>query len=62
MYRLARRRRLFAVIAQVFNPFTTTGPAVMRTEVVRDAGGFPEDIAFFEDWALSGSLAVRGGS
>jgi glycosyltransferase involved in cell wall biosynthesis len=60
MYRLCRRRWLFAVIAQVLNPFTTTGPAVMRTSVVRDAGGFPEDIAFFEDWALSGSLAVRG--
>lgn len=60
MYPLARRRRLFAFIALLYNPFTTTGPALMRTATVRDAGGFAEDIAFFEDWALSGSLAVRG--
>ncbi len=60
MYPLTRRRRLFALIALLYNPFTTTGPALMRTDVVRDAGGFSEDIAFFEDWALSGALAVRG--
>lgn len=60
MYPLARFRRLFALVAMLYNPFTTTGPALMRTEVVREAGGFSEDIAFFEDWALSGALAVRG--
>lgn len=60
MYRLAAHRRLFALIAMLYNPFTTTGPALMRTEAVLDSGGFAEDIAYFEDWALSGSLAVRG--
>jgi glycosyltransferase involved in cell wall biosynthesis len=60
MYRLARHRRLFAVVALLYNPFTTTGPALMRTGSVRDAGGFSEDIAYFEDWALAGALAVRG--
>lgn len=60
MYRLATRPRLFALIALLHNPFTTTGPALMRTSAVRSAGGFPEDIAFFEDWALSASLTVRG--
>jgi hypothetical protein len=44
----------------MYNPFTTTGPALMRTDAVVDAGGFAEDITFFEDWALSCSLTVRG--
>ncbi|MTD43088.1 glycosyltransferase [Conexibacter sp. W3-3-2] len=60
MYALCRRPRLFAIIAQVYCPFTTTGPALMRTAEVRDAGGFASDIAFFEDWALASSLTVRG--
>lgn len=60
MYRLAHRPHLFALIALLYNPFTTTGPALMRTASVRDAGGFAEDIAFLEDWALSASLTVRG--
>jgi succinoglycan biosynthesis protein ExoO len=58
-YRMARHRRLFALACLLHNPFTTTGPALMRMESVRDSGGF-EDIAYFEDWALSASLAVRG--
>jgi hypothetical protein len=60
MYKLCRHRRVFALISLLYNPFTTTGPALMRTSAVRDSGGFAEDIAYFEDWALSGSLAVRG--
>ncbi|HYF28545.1 MAG TPA: glycosyltransferase family 2 protein [Baekduia sp.] len=60
MYRLAPHRRALALISLMYNPFTTTGPALMRTDAVRDAGGFAEDIAFFEDWALSASLCVRG--
>ena len=60
MYGLTRHRRLFALIALLYNPFTTTGPALMRTRSVRDSGGFAEDIAYFEDWALSASLTVRG--
>ncbi|WP_354697391.1 hypothetical protein DSM112329_03016 [Paraconexibacter sp. AEG42_29] len=60
MYRLSRRPRLFAVIAQLYCPFTTTGPALFPTAVVRDAGGFADDIEFFEDWALAASLTVRG--
>jgi hypothetical protein len=60
MYRLCAHPRAFALVAMLFNPFTTTGPALMRTAAVRDAGGFAEDIAFYEDWALSMSLTVRG--
>lgn len=60
MYRLAPHPRAFALIAELYCPFTTTGPALMRTAAVRDAGGFAEDIAFFEDWALAASLTVRG--
>jgi hypothetical protein len=60
MYGLARRRRLFAVISLLYNPYTTTGPALMRTGAVAEAGGFSEDIAFFEDWALAAALTVRG--
>jgi hypothetical protein len=60
MYRLCRHRRLFALISLLYNPFTTTGPALMRTAAVRDSGGFAEEIAYYEDWALSVSLAVRG--
>lgn len=60
MYRLSRRPRLFAAAARVYNAFTTTGPALMRTVEVRDAGGFEEDVDFFEDWALAASLTVRG--
>lgn len=58
-YRMAPHRRLFALSALLHNPFTTTGPALMRTASVRDCGGF-EDIAYFEDWALSTSLTMRG--
>lgn len=60
MYRLSRHPRLFAVIAQLYCPFTTTGPALFPTAAVRDAGGFADDIEFFEDWALAASLTVRG--
>lgn len=60
IYRLSRFHRLLAVIALVHNPFTTTGPALMRTAAVRDARGFAAEIAYFEDWALAASLAVRG--
>jgi glycosyltransferase involved in cell wall biosynthesis len=60
MYRFAEHPALFAIISQLYCPFTTTGPALMRTQVVLDAGGFAEDIDFFEDWALAISLTVRG--
>jgi hypothetical protein len=60
MYRLSHHRRLFGLIAMVYNPFTTTGPALMRTRSVLDAGGFAGEITYFEDWALAASLAVRG--
>jgi hypothetical protein len=59
MYKLAPHRRVLAFIALLYNPFTTTGPALIRTRCVRDADGFA-DIPCCEDWALSGSLAVRG--
>jgi glycosyltransferase involved in cell wall biosynthesis len=60
MYRLSPHRRLLALVSMVYNPFTTTGPSLMRTDAATDAGGFHEGIAFFEDWALSVALTVRG--
>jgi hypothetical protein len=60
MYRLCNRRRTFALISTVLNPFTTTGPALLRTAPTKDAGGFAEEIEFFEDWSLSTHLAIRG--
>lgn len=59
-YRLSTRPRAFALLSLLVNTYTTTGPALMRTAAVRDAGGFAEDITFYEDWALALSLTVRG--
>jgi glycosyltransferase involved in cell wall biosynthesis len=60
MYRLCNRPRLFALVSTILNPFTTTGPALLRTAPTKDAGGFAEEIEFFEDWSLSTHLAIRG--
>lgn len=60
MYRLCNRPRLFSLVSTVLNPYTTTGPALLRTRPTKDAGGFAEDIEFFEDWSLSTHLAIRG--
>ncbi|MDO9355639.1 MAG: hypothetical protein Q7T55_18205, partial [Solirubrobacteraceae bacterium] len=60
MYRLSRRPALFALVSLLYNPFTTTGPALLRTRETAESGGFHEGMAYFEDWSLSIALAVRG--
>lgn len=57
--RLAARGTLFAVVHAVSSQFPTMGAAMLRTAVVRDAGGFADAHAG-EDWALGVSLAFRG--
>ncbi|MCK9901886.1 hypothetical protein CC117_17855 [Parafrankia colletiae] len=56
--RVARYRTVFAVLNTVRLLYPVVG-SVLRTEVVRDAGGFP-DHPSGEDWALGVSLAFRG--
>jgi glycosyltransferase involved in cell wall biosynthesis len=56
--RLARHRTLLALVHCVSGQVPTVG-AVMRTETVRAAGGFP-DAETGDDWALGVSLAFRG--
>ncbi len=58
--RLAGRRRLFALVNSVWSIYPTTGATLMRTDVVRAAGGFG-DASSGEDWSLGASLAFRGG-
>jgi hypothetical protein len=60
MYRLCRHRAAFLLASMVTNTFNTTGPALLRTAAVRDAGGFAEDLPYLEDWALAMALAARG--
>jgi len=57
--RLARRPRLLALAQAVTHMFPTTGAALMRTEVVREAGGFG-DFGGPEDWVLGAAIAFRG--
>jgi hypothetical protein len=59
VYRLARRRRLFALTTLRFDCYPLVGCAAVRTEVARDAGGFG-DASLAEDWALRSALAFRG--
>ena len=40
------------------NRYATVG-SILRTEAVRDAGGF-SDLSYCEDWGLSTALAFRG--
>jgi len=56
---LARRRRLFAFVHAVWSLFPTTGCTLMRTTIVREAGGFPNAHGG-DDWVLGISLAFRG--
>jgi glycosyltransferase involved in cell wall biosynthesis len=57
-YRLSRHRRLFALTTAFRNAYPTTG-AVIRTHVLRDAGGFA-DADHEEDWLPAVALAARG--
>jgi len=56
---LASRRRLFALAHSVWSLFPTTGPTILRTEHVRDAGGYANANAG-EDWVLGVSMVWRG--
>jgi cellulose synthase/poly-beta-1,6-N-acetylglucosamine synthase-like glycosyltransferase len=61
--RLARMssssRRVFAVLNEIWPMTPTQGATIMRTEVVRTAGGYGDrDKA--EDWMLGARLASRG--
>jgi hypothetical protein len=56
---LTRWPRLLAVLNSVWSQYPTTGATVMRTEVVRDAGGY-RDADGAEDWSLGVALLWRG--
>jgi glycosyltransferase involved in cell wall biosynthesis len=57
--RLARARTPFALFHCVWSLYPTTGATIMRTELVRAAGGYA-DTESGEDWVLGASLAFRG--
>jgi glycosyltransferase involved in cell wall biosynthesis len=57
--RLSRRRRMFAFLDCVWSLFPIQSCALLRTEQVRDAGGYP-DAEWGDDWVLAVSLAFRG--
>lgn len=57
---LATSRWRLALAASVTNPFPTTGPALLQTAAVRDAGGFHEALGYAEDWVLAAALTRRG--
>ena len=57
--RVARWPRLFAFLGCVWGLFPVQGCAMLRTEQVRDAGGYP-DVEWGDDWVLAVSLAFRG--
>lgn len=56
--RVARWPRLFALANGLWSLYPTIG-SLLRTDSVRDAGGFP-DANYGDDWALGVSLAFRG--
>jgi glycosyltransferase involved in cell wall biosynthesis len=58
-YWLAHTPRLFAVANTVWSLLPTQGATVMRTDAVREAGGYG-DRSQGEDWALGAALAWRG--
>jgi glycosyltransferase involved in cell wall biosynthesis len=56
---LARLPGAFALAHCVWSLFPTTGATLMRTDAVRDAGGYA-DANSGEDWVLGVSLSFRG--
>jgi len=58
-YRLSRYPRCFALVNCLRNVMPTTGPALMRADAARAAGGFG-DSNWAEDWALGAVLAFCG--
>jgi glycosyltransferase involved in cell wall biosynthesis len=57
--RLVRAPLLFALLDCIWSLYPTTGATIMRTDLVRDAGGY-SDTESAEDWGLGVSLAFRG--
>lgn len=49
----------FALLDSIWSLYPTTGATIMRTDLVRSAGGFGET-GSGEDWCLGVSLAFRG--
>jgi glycosyltransferase involved in cell wall biosynthesis len=56
---LVRAPLLFALLDCAWSLYPTTGATIMRTELVRAAGGY-SDTESGEDWCLGVSLAFRG--
>jgi glycosyltransferase involved in cell wall biosynthesis len=56
---LARFPAVFALLDCVWSLYPTTGATIMRTELLRSAGGYG-DAESGEDWCLGVSLAFRG--
>ena len=56
---LSRWPRVFALANSIWSLLPIQGCAIMRTQQVRQAGGYP-DADLGEDWALAVSLAWRG--
>jgi glycosyltransferase involved in cell wall biosynthesis len=56
---LVRAPRAFALINCAWSVFPTTGATIMRTELVRDAGGY-SDSDSGDDWSLGAALGFRG--
>jgi glycosyltransferase involved in cell wall biosynthesis len=56
---LVRVRPLFALLHCIWSLYPTTGATIMRTALVREAGGY-SDAESSEDWCLGVSLAFRG--
>jgi hypothetical protein len=57
--RLLRAPRLFALVHSVWSVYPATGATIMRTDLVRECGGYPATPSG-EDWVLGVSLAYRG--
>jgi glycosyltransferase involved in cell wall biosynthesis len=56
---LVRAPSLFALLNCIWSLYPTTGATIMRTELVRAAGGYSETESG-EDWGLGVSLGFRG--
>jgi glycosyltransferase involved in cell wall biosynthesis len=56
---LVRHSALFSLLNCVWSLYPTTGATIMRTDLMRSAGGY-SDAESGDDWCLGVSLAFRG--
>jgi hypothetical protein len=56
---LARVPALFSLLNAVWSLYPTTGATIMRSDLVREAGGY-SDADSGDDWGLGVALAFRG--